>query len=295
MATISNTTKTVEWTHVAREQGSGCEWVARIWKRLCEILCLLFCCRRIPAPLTQREIVPVKEPMQAERIITAYSARLRGLPTQEAAAEFHNVGAALLFSLSGYHKNALIQELSKDGLAAPYVEEADLLDKRQSPAQEYMQNCLFTLLVLENDTMDLRGFALLSVLDQLRILYHLYRIFYHTEFQLDIQSDRSIRELLDQLPQRICEDITAKAKQRQSFHPDRITYERCSVLIEEYIKPAARDDLEIAAPLFFALHENDPQSKKAVEAFSKGPLDAQALKQIRAYQRWCSYEHQLPR
>jgi hypothetical protein len=298
---LSSTNRSVP---MASKSHSCCEWLTRIWNRLCEILSSLCCCKCTPTPLTQKQIVPLKGAVQVERLITAYSTHLRQLSPEAAATEFHSVGSALFFSLSPYHKNALIQELSKDGLAGPYGQEVTSLDKSQSPAQEYMQSCLYTLLVLEKDAMDIQRFALLPVLDQLQIIYHLYRIFYHTEFMLDIQNVHSIQQMLDQLPQHICQDIATKATQRKSFHPLRMTYEQCCVLIEEYIKPIASEDPEVAASTFFALHKNDLKSKKALEDFSRLTAECQevvltrlndyTLKQTYSYEKWRSYERLHP-
>jgi hypothetical protein len=246
--------------------------------------------------------------LQAQRVNAAYGTHLRQLQPKAAAAEFHNVGAALFFSLSPHDKEALIQELAKDGLADPYIQELRSepqdtvhlqLDKNQSPAQKYMQSCLFKLLVLEKDTLDIEPFAFLPVIDQLRILYFLYRIFYHTEFTLDIQNDHSIQQLLDRLPQRICQDIATKATTPT-------TYERCCILIQDYIKPADSDDPAVLIPIFFALYENDLSGEEALKAFSRlttqcqdvvlQRLEAedQAIRQAYSYKRWRSYERQHP-
>lgn len=59
---VHATTRSTHYTPVVRKQYSCCEWLTRIWNRLCEILSSLCCCKRTPTPLTQKRVTQVAEP-----------------------------------------------------------------------------------------------------------------------------------------------------------------------------------------------------------------------------------------
>jgi len=191
-------------------------------------------------------IVRLLTPSTGEKLIRVFCDRLTDLSPEKRSAEFDNVGQALFFSLNSCDKYILLKKLKILEAETPYLKELTLeLQERFSQAlesgittllletdttltQDFLQNCLFELLIKGNASTAPEGFEKYSFVDQLQIVYYLYRIIYHSE--LTDKSDLYIHQLLAKLPEAVGSDIASKAK-------DTTTKELCLALIEHYIQP----------------------------------------------------------
>lgn len=260
-----------------------CDWLIRCWKRICDCfaaISLYFCPAARVEPL--QKIIEPTTPDRGEELILAFCKQLYILPEERRSAEFYNVGQALFFSLNSYDKYILLRKLKARGFEAllpPYLQELPLemqeefnqglvhntkhldLEKNQTVIQDFLQKLLFKLMIKNNTSDDSIDFEKQILVDQLQIIYFLYRIIYYSELRFTDKSDLLIRELISKLPETIRRDIASKATSSA-------TKDLCLALIEHYIKPAAGSDPPIVKEMFFKLYE-DIDNPGALENFAR--------------------------
>jgi hypothetical protein len=227
-----------------------CKWLARCCQRICD--CFTAICRffssLIPRGFFER-IITLLTPSKSQKLIHGFCERLTALSPEKRRAEFDNAGQALFFSLNSQDKYTLVKTLQTIGAETPYLQDLVLetqerfsraldngiktlaLEVDTTLMQDFLQNCLFELLIKGNASTAPDGFEKHSFVNQLQIIYYLYRIIYHSELTPSDKSDLYIDRLLTKLPESAVTDITSKAKSTT-------TKELCLVLINHYIQPA---------------------------------------------------------